>query len=192
MNNQSVKSQKFTQKKKSHTLLYLGIIAVVLILGVGSFLFMSGKNDAMVAKTPASIGETVTYSPSQQLQQKIVQNTVDNGNVTVTSLSTLKQSKFVWTEYKANGKDIPLTAIVQPNGKVVVAVSYCEPCRGKTFHITGNKIVCNTCGTEWDLQNFKGISGGCQAYPPDVLTYSVQGDNLIVSQSLLDSWSPRI
>ncbi|MDI6915656.1 MAG: DUF2318 domain-containing protein [Desulfitobacteriaceae bacterium] len=191
-NNHSSKKQQFTQPKKSRTSLYLGIIVVIIVLGVGGFFVLGGKKDAMAAKTPASIGQSVSYSPGQQLQQTVVPNTVENGKVTVASLSNLKQSKFVWTEYKANGKDVPLTAVVQPNGKVVVAVSYCEPCKGKTFHITGNKIVCNTCGTEWDLQTFKGISGGCQAYPPDALTYSVEGDNLVIPQTVLDSWTPRV
>lgn len=190
--NGSSKKQQFTQAKKSRTPLYLGIIVAIIVLGVGGFLAMGGKKDALAAKTPASIGTSVSYSPAQKLQQTVVANKVENGKVVVATLSNLKESKFVFTEYKANGKNIPLTALVQPKGKVVVAVSFCEPCKGKSFHITGNKIVCNTCGTEWDLETFKGVSGGCQAYPPDALTYSVEGDNLVVSQATLDSWTPRV
>ena len=121
-------------------------------------------------KASAETGEKINYSQNDKLQQTIVESKVENGKAIVTTLSTVKEKKFIWTEYKANGKMVPLTAFAQPDGKVMVAVSFCEPCKGETFHITGNQIVCNVCGTVWDLQTLKGISGGCQTYPPEALT----------------------
>ena len=74
----------------------------------------------------------------------------------------------------------------------MVAASLCEPCKGERFHISGNQLICNVCGTIWDLQTLKGISGGCQTYPPEALTYSLNGDNIEVPQSVLDAWTPRV
>lgn len=193
-NNHEAKRQKFTQKKQSKTALFsvIGVVAVVVIIG-SFFLFgnnTSNPNDSV--KAAADIGQTVNYSPNVKLEQTVVESKVENGKEILASLSTIKDKKFVWTEYEANGKRVPLTAFVQPDGKIMVAASLCEPCKGERFHISGNQLICNVCGTIWDLQTLKGISGGCQTYPPEALTYSLNGDNIEVPQSVLDAWTPRV
>jgi len=192
-NDRADKNQKFTQPQKNNTLLYsiVGILTVVIMIGTYYFVASSNKPSASVTAA-ANIGQAMNYSPTEKLEQTNVESKVVNGKAIVTTLSTVKDKKFIWTEYKANGKRIPLTAFVQPDGKVMVAVSFCEPCRGETFHIIDNQIVCNACGTTWDLQTLKGLSGGCQAYPPEALTYSLNGDNLEIPQAVLDAWEPRV
>lgn len=168
-----------------------GILTVVIM--IGTYFFVSNSNKPNPSVTAAAdIGQTMSYSPSEKLEQTKAESKIENGKAIVTTLSTVKEKKFIWTEYKENGKRIPLTAFVQPDGKVMVAVSFCEPCKGETFHITGNQIVCNVCGTTWDLQTLKGLSGGCQDYPPEALTYSLNGDNLEIPQAVLDAWEPRV
>ena len=153
--------------------------------------FLFANNDSTV-KAAAETGQKMNYSQNDKLQQLIVESKVENGKAIVATLSTVKEKKFIWTEYKANGKRVPLMAVIQPDGKVMVAVSFCEPCKGETFHITGNQLVCNVCGTVWDLQTLKGLSGGCQTYPPEALTYTLNGDNLEIPQTVLDAWVPRV
>ena len=140
----------------------------------------------------ADTGQKVNYSANDNLEQTVLDSKVENGKELVTTLSTVKEKKFIRTDYKANGKTVPLTAFIQPDGKVMVAVSFCEPCKGSSFHISGNQLICNTCGTTWDLQTLKGISGGCQTYPPQALTYSLNGDKLELPQAVLDAWAPRV
>lgn len=192
-NNRADKNRKFTQPQKSKTALFsiVGLLAVI-IMTASYFLFANNDSTSSSVKAAVDIGQKINYSPNDKLQQTVVISKVENGKAIVATLSTVKEKKFIWTEYKANGKRIPLTAFIQPNGKVMVAVSYCEPCKGETFHITGNQIVCNVCGTTWDLQTLKGLSGGCQSYPPDALTYSLNGDNLEIPQTVLDAWAPRV
>ena len=193
MSNRDEKKQKFTQPQKNNTLLYsiIGIITVVIMIGTYFIVSNNNKPDTSVSAA-ADIGQKMSYSSDNKLQQTKVESKVENGKAIVTTLSAVKEKKFIWTEYKANGKRIPLTAFVQPDGKVMVAVSFCEPCKGETFHITGNQIVCNVCGTTWDLQTLKGLSGGCQDYPPEALNYSLNGDNLEIPQTVLDAWKPRV
>lgn len=187
------KRDKFTQaKKKNNTPFFVITGIVVIVIAISSFYLSGNRNSGVDAKATATLGQKVTYSPNEKLQQTKVSSKIENGKVTVTSLSDLKEKKFIWTEYKSNGKRVPLTAIAEPSGKVVVAVSVCEPCNGETFHISGNKIVCNVCGTTWDLESFKGLSGGCQQYPPEILPYTQNGDNLEIDQSKLDNWKPRV
>lgn len=193
-NNREVKKQKFTQPKKSKAILYssiLGVVAVLVIIG-SFFLFGNYNSPSSSVNAAVDTGKTVNYSPNDKLEQTVVESKVENGKQLVTTLSMVKEKKFIRTEYKANGKTVPLTAFIQPDGKVMVAVSFCEPCKGYSFHISGNQIICNTCGTTWDLQTLKGISGGCQTYPPEALTYSLNGDNLEIPQTVLDAWAPRV
>lgn len=194
MNNaRSGKNQKFTQPPKNNAGLYsiVGIITVVIMIGTYFMVASSNKPKASVTAA-ADIGQTMSYSPADNLEQTKIESKVENGKAIVTTLSIVKEQKFIWTEYKSNGKRIPLTAFVQPDGKVMVAVSFCEPCKGESFHIIGNQIVCNVCATIWDLQTLKGLSGGCQAYPPEALTYTLNGDNLEIPQAVLDAWAPRV
>lgn len=193
MKERESKKQKFTQSSKNHTMLFsiLGILTVIIMIGTYMAVSKSNQPDSSL-KAAANIGETVTYSSDTKLQQTNVNNSSADGKVIITTLSVLKEKKFIRTEYQGNATRIPLTAFVQPDGGVMVAVSYCEPCRGETFHITGSQIVCNICGTIWDLQTLKGLSGGCQAYPPEALTYSLKGDNLEIPQATLDAWKPRV
>lgn len=187
------KRDKFTQsKKKNNTPIFVTAGIAAIILAIAVFYLLGSKNSGVDSKAAASIGQKVNYSSSENLQQTKVASKVENGKVTVTSLNDLKEKKFIWTEYKANGKRVPLTAIAEPSGKVVVAVSVCEPCNGESFHINGNKLVCNVCGTTWDLESFKGLSGGCQQYSPEILPYTQNGDKLEVDQAKLDAWKPRV
>ena len=187
------KKQKFTEPKKSKAGLYsvVGIVVVAIII---SSYFLLGNNNKLSTSVnkAADTGQKITYSPNDKLEQTVVPSTIVNGKAQVTTLNIVKEKKFIKTEYKANGKTVPLTAFIQPNGKVMVAVSFCEPCKGDSFHISDNHIICDTCGTTWDLQTLKGISGGCQTYPPQALTYSLNGDNLEIPQAVLDAWSPRV
>lgn len=192
-NNRGNKSQKFTHPQKSNALFYTIVGLVTTMIMIGSYFLATNDNSpSSYVKASAETGEKINYSQNDKLEQTKVESKVENGKAIITTLSTVKEKKFIWTEYKANGKRIPLTAFIQPDGKVMVAVSFCEPCKGETFHITGNQIVCNVCGTVWDLQTLKGISGGCQTYPPEALTYSLNGDNLEIPQSVLDAWVPRV
>ncbi|MDA8226263.1 MAG: DUF2318 domain-containing protein [Desulfitobacterium hafniense] len=192
MSSKNSKKEKFTNQKKSSAPIYIASTIVAIAIFAVIYFVVGNKDSDLASKTTASIGQPVKYSASDKLQQSDVPNKIENGKVIVTSLNTLKDKKFVWTEYKANGKRVPITAMVQPDGKVLVAVSICEPCNSERFHITGNKLICNACGSVWDLQTLKGITGGCLDYPPDALTYSIDGDNLEVPQSVLDAWQPRV
>lgn len=116
---------------------------------------------------------------------------VDNGKVGITTQEVIDKKLVAW-DYKKGGTSVPLMAYVTPSGAVKIAVRICEPCNGYSFRIEGNQIVCNTCGTRWDLETSKGISGGCQGYPPDVLPGSVADGKVTVDEQKVTSWKPRI
>ncbi|MHB8867291.1 MAG: Fe-S-containing protein [Thermoleophilia bacterium] len=91
----------------------------------------------------------------------------------------------------AGGNILPVLAYIAPSGKLVVATSFCEPCRSTTFHFEGNILVCDVCYTRWELNTLLGIGGGCFDYPPEELTAETRGDMVFVPAADLEGWVPR-
>ena len=70
-----------------------------------------------------------------------------------------------------------------------MGIRTCEPCRGFKFHIgKGQTLGCDACGTTWNIESFKGKSGGCLNYPPPILPTKTD-DNIETDLSTLDTKS---
>lgn len=190
---QTNKKEKFTQpEKRSKAPLIGGAIVLGIAIIAGGF-WLGNKDPESARYATATIGQEVEYSSSIPFQQiKVAPVKAENGKVAVTTLSELKDKKFIYTQYQSNDKNLPLTAMTLPDGKILVAVSICEPCNSDSFRIEEDTLVCNACNTVWELESFKGLGGGCTDYPPDRLVYTQNGDNLEVDQAVLDAWKPRV
>jgi len=87
---------------------------------------------------------------------------------------------------------IPLLSYMTLAGRVVTAVSMCEPCRSTRFHIKDKALVCNACYTEWNLETLQGIKGGCMDYPPEVIPNTVENDRIVIEEKVVVAWKPRV
>jgi len=75
------------------------------------------------------------------------------------------------------GNYLPLIVLYAPSGNVIAGIRTCEPCGSFSMHIgEGKYLICDACGTKWDVETLKGVSGGCPNYPPPKLTSSVSGN----------------
>lgn len=84
-----------------------------------------------------------------------------------------------------DGKYLPMLVISTPSGKVIAGLRVCEPCGSFSFHIVqGTNLKCDSCGTEWNLETFVGVNGGCRSYPPPILPSSVASNVAIDLSSL--------
>ena len=135
-------------------------------------------------------------SASESYDDKTIEMTdisadLKDGKITV-PLKEVKAKKIVYFEYKGS-QTIPLLAYVSPSGKLVAAVSMCEPCKSTRFHIEDNNLVCNACGTTWNIDTLEGISGGCLEYPPDLLSNTeITKDRIIIDENEVAGWKPRV
>jgi uncharacterized membrane protein len=127
----------------------------------------------------------------QKIPMTDVQPSVGNGKISI-PLDLVLEKRIVRFEYEANGSKIPLLSYITQTGKVVTAVSMCEPCRSTRFHIKDKTIVCNACGTLWNLETLKGISGGCLNYPPDLLPSTVDKGRIQIDEKVVAQWKPRV
>jgi hypothetical protein len=68
----------------------------------------------------------------------------------------------------------------------------CEPCNSESFHIVSDELVCDACGTTWQLNNLEAISGSCGKYPPDPIPSSVKEGNIIINAADVEKWQRRV
>lgn len=201
------KRQRFEEAGKfplRKVVIYVSVIAVVALLGTAGYSKLQASKQVSSGVT-LSPGSGAVASPASASGGNIAMTPIDmavdgpNATFAVADVqkSTLVSMKYsrksplpgVWQDI--TGGTIPLISYVAPSGNLVVATSFCEPCKSTSFHIEGNTLVCNTCFTKWDLNTLQGVSGGCTAYPPQALTVQNQNGTIVVPTAALESWTPR-
>ena len=69
------------------------------------------------------------------------------------------------------------------NDGIHVRASICPPCRGKTYSLDGNTLVCDTCATTFNAATGIGIAGACLNYPKAAAAYEIVDGNLVMKIS---------
>jgi len=159
------------------------------VIGGWLYLNLPESGNPVIKESPVVV-EPVRYTQSGQ-QMALLQTKVENGKVIV-SLDLLKEKKFVKFSYGDPESGIPLLAYISSEGKIVTAVSVCEPCNSTAFHIAGDKIICNSCGSTWELNTLESVSGSCGRYPPDALPNTIVGNEIQIDEQIVAQWRRRI
>ena len=147
------------------------------------------KADPRASSVPPVPGKI--ESAGQQIRMTDITAKVENGKISI-PLDVVKEKKIVRFRIREPmAARIPLLSYITPTGKVVTAVSVCEPCRSTKFHIRDNSIVCNACFAEWDIETLRGIKGGCLNYPPDVIPNKVEKGQILIDEKVVAQWKPR-
>jgi uncharacterized membrane protein len=168
----------------------VSLIIFALILGGIGYWFIWG-----VSSTPSNIPsqkvtERVDYT-GQTVAMTDIQVKVENGKILI-PLDVVTEKKIVRFEYEGHGLRIPLLSYITMAGRVVTAISMCEPCRSTRFHIKDKTLVCNACYTEWNLESLKGIKGGCMDYPPEIIPSTVEKGKILIDEKVVLDWKPRV
>ena len=190
MNGEAKREKLLGQKKKISTWKIIAVILVAAVVPASWLILRGGPQAESKGINGTQVMERVNYQ-NQSVSMTKVDVTVQQEAVEV-PLDLVKKEKLVSFEYLRPDGRIPLLAYITPAGKLVTAVSVCEPCNSTRFHIEGNQMVCNSCFTRWDLETLKGISGGCLNYPPDTLRHKIQGRKLTIKELDLKNWKPRV
>lgn len=164
-------------------LLLVGIMVVLLVrhLPGGAHPVIEGQ--PVVAMASAFTG--------QQREPAPVESRIAGGNIII-SLPEVLDKKIVEFDYDNQTTVIPLLAFITPEGKLVTAIRICEPCNSKKYSIDGDELCCGNCETRWKLTNLEGIQGSCQKYPPDPIPSTVEGNTILIKESLVKNWKMRI
>lgn len=179
------------EPKSSKSKLTLFFI-IFLPLLFGFYLFFeslpSYSNPIIKEQPQISDGKEYPPTPKQMVSVKAM---VRNGKIVI-RMADVKSNNIVRFVYEKNGLNTPLLTYVSNEGKLVTAISICEPCNSTTFHIRGENLICNSCGTTWDLNNLHGVGGSCQKYPPDPIPSIVVGKEIQIEVSAVEGWQRRV
>jgi hypothetical protein len=209
-NNLDSKRERFEESGKfplRKVVIFASVVAVIALVGlfgwskvqaskqVSSGVQVASQSPSASAGSPSgsSAGGSVAMAPANL--------TVSGANASF-AVADVQKSSLVGMKYERKaplsgpwqsitGGKIPLISYIAPSGNLVVATSFCEPCKSTSFHIEGNTLVCDTCFTKWDLNTLQGVSGGCTAYPPQALKAQREGGNIVVATADLENWTPR-
>ncbi len=178
-------SQAAGTSRKKALLWFVGIA----LLGGWLYANLPESGNPIIKALPVVV-EPAQYPPYGQ-QMALVQPKLENGKVSI-PLEVLKEKKFVKFNYGDPQYGTPMLAYISAEGKIVTAVSVCEPCNSTAFHIKGDKIVCNSCGSTWELNTLEAVSGSCGRYPPDAVPNTVVGNEVQIDEQIIARWQRRI
>ena len=88
---------------------------------------------------------------------------------------------------------VPLMAYITPSGRLFVGSSMCEPCRGRTFSLAGETLVCDACRTTYAIEDHEFIAGStvCGQYPPVNLNPRLEDGVIIIDLEDVLTWRSR-
>lgn len=181
------KREKVLGKKSNPQTTVLLILVVLLVLGGVAYGLLSEKTETR--SIPSGVVGKVDYR-GQTVRMADIQARVENGKI-ILPVQALKENKILRFEYEGKGLKIPLYAYLTMAGRVVTGISLCEPCRSTRFRIQDQKLVCNACDTEWQMETHKGIRGGCIDYPPEIIPNTLEGDSIVIEENTVLGWKPR-
>jgi len=187
---QDKKEKVLGEQKRKLPWMLLSLILIALALGGIAYWLIQGGSTNNPKVGSQKVVERVDYT-GQTIPMVDIQAKVENGRISI-PLDVVKEKKMVRFEYEGNGLKIPLLSYITMAGRVVTAVSMCEPCRSTRFHIKDRAMVCNACYTEWNLENLKGIKGGCMNYPPEVIPNTIEKDRILIDEKVVLDWKPRV
>lgn len=177
------------QRSRSRTLKILTAVGFAVLVTVMVYNYLPKKTNPIIEEQPV-VAKEIEY-PDLEQQMFDIPSRVQNGKIII-SLDDVKQRQFVAFKYVSGDKVVPLLAYISPEGKLVTAISMCEPCNSRRFHIQGDQIICNSCGTTWKLENLNAINGACGNYPPDPIPSTVVGNTVQIDEAIVANWHSRI
>ncbi|AKL95660.1 hypothetical protein CACET_c22140 [Clostridium aceticum] len=185
------KKEQFTQAPKSKLPWILAVSSVVIAAVILFVAFGPNGQDEgeyfgdAVAASRSYIGEFISMTA--------VEPVIEDGQIKI-SLDDVDKNNIVFFEVENDQQElVPLMAYITPSGRVFAGSSMCEPCRGRTFSLAGDTLVCDTCRTTYDIENHKFISGSsaCGSYPPVNMNPLVQDETIMIDLEEVLSWRVR-
>jgi len=156
------------------------LLLLVLTLSLAA---CSGPTSASTPDITATPIQPTTHSakPSGPIDAKWIEPQVvgDTVSIPVSEIEDNWNTRFKLQT--ADGDIVTMAYIL--NGVIYVRTSICPPCRSQGFSLTGDILVCDTCGTQFKASTGEGISGACVNYPKASVSYKITDGNVVMSRA---------
>ncbi len=168
------------------------IVAVAAIAVITGYYLLQGSKNVETASSGSPILEERSYI-GEFVSMTAVEATIE-GEWLIIPLAAVNEHGIVYFEAENNeGFQVPLMAYVGPSGRIFAGSSMCEPCRGRTFSLAGETLVCDTCRTTYTIEEHEFISGSpvCGKYPPVSMDPIVEEGLIKIPLENILSWRIR-
>ncbi len=175
---------------KNWVILGIGVIVVTTV-----FIFMATRTPETgasafafgepVAGARSYVGDLISMTEVEPLIEdemiKIPFEAVDNNSIV--NFNVENDEGFL----------VPLMAYITPSGRLFAGSSMCEPCRGRTFSLAGETLVCDVCRTTYTIEDHQFIAGSqaCGSYPPVYMEPLVEDGTINIPLDKVLSWRIR-
>jgi nitrite reductase/ring-hydroxylating ferredoxin subunit len=132
-----------------------------------------------------------TPKPSGSIKAKWIEPQVSGATVSI----PVNELKSNWnTVFKITKQGSTLNFMAYSlDGELYVRASTCPPCRGITYSLDSDILVCDTCGTTFKAKTGAGIKGPCVNYPKAVVQYKIVDGNIVMNEAdLVNSYQETI
>ncbi|PKM50488.1 MAG: hypothetical protein CVV02_11145 [Firmicutes bacterium HGW-Firmicutes-7] len=193
MSNFQNKKEQFTNPQKSKLPIFLGIVLVIIAVAVIIFISLNKDLDEKDNYFGEPIVDTRSYI-GKLISMTTINPELQEGKV-VFPLEEVDNNNILYFELE-NDENVlvPIMAYITPSGRLFVGSSMCEPCRGRTFSLAGETIVCDTCKTTYNIETHEFISGApaCGKLPPINMNPKVENGNVIIDYNEILNWRIRV
>ena len=187
--NSNKKGKILQTKKKNNNIYWFVVTALVIVVSIFIYNKQSAKSNDVI-ENQTQVTNSVSY-PSTRYDAVYTLASVKDGKI-ILPLDVVKEKKMVKFDLAGTSEKLPILAYLTEDGKVMTAISMCEPCNSTDFHINGSNLICNSCGTTWNLNTLDPISGGCSKYPPDPIPNKVVGKEIQIEEKFVNNWKRRV
>jgi hypothetical protein len=184
------KKQKFTQPEKSKLPLILAAVAILVVAVAAFTAFKPAQASVEYFGKPVVAPRSYV---GKFISMTAVEPVVENGQIKI-PLAEVEENSIVFFELENDeGTLVPLMAYITPSGRIFAGSSMCEPCRGRTFSLAGETLVCDTCRTTYTIEDHKFISGAvaCGQYPPANMNAVIENGTIIIQETEVLNWRIR-
>lgn len=184
MNKKQISRNKYTiwKRFKNNRLLKYGVISGAVIIIIVAFAAISSQNGLSADK-----GHFHTDAEGKSYYHSEAEITRDT-DLTIVQSEVSSNARYY--PYEINNVDMEVLAVKLDDGTVKAALNTCLSCyntgRGY-FEQKGNQLICQNCGNSFELKNVGLEKGECYPLPIPSSEITVDGDNLVISKTFLDS-----
>jgi nitrite reductase/ring-hydroxylating ferredoxin subunit len=187
------KKEQFLQKPQKRKTIMLLIVAAVAVIGAGVIF--------TVLRQPGQAGREYFGDPvaaprsyiGRVVEMSKVTPIIADGRVKI-PLAEVEEYNIVSFELENDqGLLVPLMAYITPSGRLFAGSSMCEPCRGRTYSLAGETIVCGNCRTTFDIEDHEFISGAaiCGSYAPVYMNPVIEDGMVTIDMQKILNWRIR-
>jgi len=168
-------------------------LALIFVACSGPATTPTNSTQAPVPQTPQVVTPSTTVvvppapnppsnpKPSGPIKAKWIDAQVSGSAVSI-PVSEVKNNWNTVFKLTKQGSNLTFMAYIL-DGEIQVRGSACPPCKGITYTLDSDILVCDVCATTFKAKTGAGIKGPCVNYPKAAIQYKIVDGNIVMNET---------